>query len=79
MLFKDLFAKFIDTNDISLAFDNAEISEIVYHKNEKKLVINVRLNRLIERHILYTLEEKIISGSEKIFQSSKKLFQSNRR
>ncbi len=59
MLFKDLFAKFIDTDDISLAFDNAEISEIVYHKKEKKLVINVRLNRLIERNILYTLEENI--------------------
>ncbi len=59
MLFKDLFARFIDTNDISLAFDKAEIAGIIYNRRENRLVINVRLNKLIERNVLYQLEEKI--------------------
>ena len=59
MLFKDLFAKFIDTNDIALAFDNAEILGILYNRKENRLVITVKCNRLIERKLLYALEEKI--------------------
>ena len=59
MQFKDLFAPFIQTETLSVAFDDAEILGIIYNRHENHLTIKVRLSRLVRREVLYQLEETI--------------------
>lgn len=58
-LFKDIFTDILDFSKISELFQNAEITNIIYEKNLRKITINLRLNNLVDRQSIYFIEDEI--------------------
>ena len=62
-LFKELFSDVLNTEELSEAFSGAEVLSIKYEQKQRKIALRLKLNKLINRESLYTLEEIIKNSS----------------
>ncbi|MEE0858090.1 MAG: PolC-type DNA polymerase III [Acutalibacteraceae bacterium] len=59
LLFKDLFSGFLEFDKIPQALTESEVLHIRYEKKIGKITINLKLNSLVERQSIFSVEEKI--------------------
>ncbi|MEF2919466.1 MAG: PolC-type DNA polymerase III [Acutalibacteraceae bacterium] len=59
ILFKDLFSDFLQEDMLPYALLEAEVTNIRWEKKISRITVNLKLNRLIERIALFTLEDTL--------------------